>query len=405
MPNNSMTVGDFNLQLLTTSEELRKFRDQWEKLYNQNIKSSPYLCFDWVCTLHEHYRKDYDLCITVLKKGPEIIAIIKDSGMSLFNKKKNILKGGRGLIFLAFSLSFCVSFFVIFPLNAQEIGSPVRYESMIVADEEEVALSFPSYVMVESFMNEIYLLDGRQRILIFTSDSFPLYTLDKNDGIHNPQGIAVDPNGKLYVAQSSTKNYPGNRISVFNACFKWERDIYLKGFEGAESFIPFRMALDKKGNIYISEEWFPGIIVINNEGDFIDIVSPEEDKRKVNINNLILDKDGRIYLVSAEEGRIYVYDKNRKFLFKFGEKGGSSGKLSQPRAIGIDELAGRLYVVDYMRHAINVYNTEGEFLFEFGGKGWSEGWFQFPIDLFVDKAGRVLVADFFNRRVQIFRTR
>jgi DNA-binding beta-propeller fold protein YncE len=276
---------------------------------------------------------------------------------------------------------------------------------MIVADEEGVALSFPSYVMVESFMNEIYLLDGRQRILIFTSDAFPLYTLTKNDGIHNPQGIAVDANGNLYVAQGSTKGYPRHRISVFNACFKWERNIYLKGFEGAESFIPFRMALDKKGNIYISEQRFPGILVINNKGDFIEILSPEEDKRKVTINNVTLDKEGKIYLVSAQEGRIYVYDENRKFLFKFGEKGGSSGKLSQPKAIGIDELAGRIYIVDYMRHAINVYDREGIFLFEFGGKGWSEGWFQFPIDLFVDDNGRVLVADFFNRRIQIFKTR
>jgi DNA-binding beta-propeller fold protein YncE len=294
---------------------------------------------------------------------------------------------------------------MIHTTGAQEIGSPVRYEGMIVADEEEIQLSFPSYVMAEPFMNEIYLLDGRARILVYTSDFFPLYTLDKNDGIHSPQGIAVDTYGNLYVAQSKTDKYPRHRISVFNACFRWERDIYFKGFEGAESFVPYRMVLDKKGNIYVAREWFDGILILNNKGDLIEILSPEEDKRKVKINNVTLDKEGNIYLVSADEGRIYVYDENRKFIFKFGEKGGSSGKLSQPKAIGIDEPAGRMYVVDYMRHAVNVYNDEGEYLFEFGGLGWGEGWFQFPIDLSVDDAGRVLVADFFNKRVQIFKTR
>jgi hypothetical protein len=325
--------------------------------------------------------------------------------MSLFNKKKNILKGGRELIFLAFSLSFCVTFLVIFPLNAQDLGTPVSYEGMIVADEEEIMLSLAVSVISEPFMNEIYVMDGKARIIVYTSDFFPLYTLNKKDGVFTPQGMTVDTRGNLYVGQSKSKYNPRHRISVFNACFKWERDIYLKGFEGVESFIPYRMAVDKNGNIYVSDEWFPGILILNNKGDLIEILSPKEEDRKVNINSLALDKDGKIYLVSAEEGRIYVYDKNRKFIFKFGEKGGSSGKLSQPKAIGIDEPAGRMFVVDYMRHAINVYNKDGLFLLEFGGKGWSEGWFQFPVDLFVDDAGRVLVADFFNKRVQIFKTR
>jgi DNA-binding beta-propeller fold protein YncE len=134
----------------------------------------------------------------------------------------------------------------------------------------------------------------------------------------------------------------------------------------------------------------------------LDIISPEEEGKKAKLTSVTLDKAGRIYLLSEEEGRVYVYDENRNFLFKFGEKGGSSGKLSRPKAIGIDNRNGRMYVVDYMRHTINVYDKDGKYLFEFGGLGWGEGWFQFPIDLTVDPTGRILIADLFNHRIQVF---
>jgi len=100
-----------------------------------------------------------------------------------------------------------------------------------------------------------------------------------------------------------------------------------------------------------------------------------------------------------------VYNSERKPIFAFGEKGGSSGKLSRPRGIAIDESGGRMYIVDYMRHTITVYDRKGKYLFEFGGLGFDPGWFWFPNYISVDKRGRVYVADYFNHRIQVFITR
>jgi DNA-binding beta-propeller fold protein YncE len=112
--------------------------------------------------------------------------------------------------------------------------------------------------------------------------------------------------------------------------------------------------------------------------------------------------DGRIYLLSGETSHVYVYDENREFLFSFGKKGGSSGKMSRPVGIGVDSSRARQYVVDYMRHTVLVYDREGTYLREFGGLGWGPGWFQYPSDITVDSSGRVIVADTFNNRVEVF---
>jgi DNA-binding beta-propeller fold protein YncE len=291
-------------------------------------------------------------------------------------------------------------------LNADQKGTPaphVTYVDSITEDEEGGKTYFPSNVFVDPVRNEIYIIDSRARIIVYTSDFYPLFTLSKRNDVETPQCLTVDTEGNLYVAQSATKDNPRNRISIFNACFMWVRDIYLEGFEGAGSFVPNRMAVDKNGNIYAAASYFPGVLILNNQGQLLDILSPEEEDKKVKITSVTLDKAGRIYLVSEEEGRIYVYDENRKFLFKFGEKGGSSGKLSRPVAVGIDNRDGRMYVVDYMRHTINAYDSTGKYLFEFGGLGWGEGWFQHPRDICVDPNGRILVADTFNDRIEVLK--
>ncbi len=290
-----------------------------------------------------------------------------------------------------------------YKLNAQSPGLPVTYLDGITEDEDEGRLYFPSFIFAEPVRNEIYVIDSKARIIIYTSDLFPIFTLSKRNGIDIPQGLTVDAKGNLYVAQGITKENPKYRISVFNTRFKLERDIYLEGFDGESAFVPSYLAVDKKGNIYVAGSYFPGVLVINTQDHHTYIISPEEEGKKVRLNYVHIDMNGRTYLVSEEEGHIYVYDENRKFLFKFGEKGGSSGKLSRPQAVAVDNRNGRMYVADYMRHTVNVYDKEGKYLFEFGGLGWGEGWFQYPKDIAVDSAGRILVADTFNNRIEVFK--
>jgi DNA-binding beta-propeller fold protein YncE len=279
-----------------------------------------------------------------------------------------------------------------------------KYMDSITSDEDEKHLALPSFVMSDHARDEIYVVDGRARIIIYTADLFPLYTLNKLHGIEAPQGLAMDPMRNLYVAQSATKENPRPRISVFSSCLRWKKDIYPTGFEQADEFAVYRLAVDKKGSIYMAARNYPGVFVLDKNGAYIGDIVPEKAGRQVKITNVTLDKKGNIYLVSEEEGHIYVYDQERKPVLDFGEKGGSSGKLSRPKAIAVDDQRGILYVADYMRHTITVYNSKGEYLVEFGGLGWNPGWFQHPIEIAVDKSGRILVADFFNQRIQIFKS-
>lgn len=120
------------------------------------------------------------------------------------------------------------------------------------------------------------------------------------------------------------------------------------------------------------------------------------------VNDVVVDRNGRIYILCPDEGKVIVLDEAHRVLFSFGAKGGSTGKLSRPRSLAVDAGREIIYVVDYMRHAIVVYNYEnGKYLFELGGMGFEPGWFNYPTNVEVDRRGNLIVADYFNHRVQV----
>ena len=298
-----------------------------------------------------------------------------------------------------------LSSFFIFSSSVYARPDAVIYEESISIDENGDPLSFPSFVYVDRFTQEIYIIDGRGRIIIYSPDLIPILTLNKKHGITAPQGLALDRDGNMYIGLGPSSEDPRARIAVYSPCLIHERDIYLEDFENGKEFIPHRLAIDSKGNIIVVANLYPGAVILSNDGKIIDIISPLENGKKVKLTSVVVDSRDNIYLLSEEQGRVYVYNSDRKPLFAFGEKGGSSGKLSRPRGMAIDESGGRMYIVDYMRHTVTVYDQKGKYLFEFGGLGFDPGWFWFPNYISVDKEGRLYVADYFNHRIQVFITR
>lgn len=151
----------------------------------------------------------------------------------------------------------------------------------------------------------------------------------------------------------------------------------------------------------------------NPYADIPEEFRPRTDRRKrgaggakselgpVRISYVTIDSSGRLYLLSSETGKVYVYGPDESFLFSFGTKGGSPRQLALPKAVAVDDKRELIYVVDYMRHTILVYNLDGEYIFEIGGRGFAPTWFNFPIDIAINNQQQIIVADLFNKRVQV----
>lgn len=366
----------------------------------------------------------------------------------------------RGVIFLLL-LTFLLP---VYPLRAED-ARPVRLIALIDRDDQGDLIEFPIYVYYDYWASETYLISSTGRITVYDQRYFPIASFGRGRGVENPRGLAVDRRGNIYMCMDSmTQGKQHSALVVYNQAFFRTMEITFEAIPELTDFIADRVAVAESGDIYLvghfSAELFAGVAVFGPTGKFLRILRPPENnavrlkpksasseprnkpevvvpisrgenqetipeglpvelKPKASravregsadeeglspdyISDVKIDRQGRIYLLSRETSHIYVLNSKEEYLFKFGEKGGADRKLSNPISVAIDLERRVIYVCDYMRHTILCYDYDsGRYVFEFGGKGVSPLWFNYPNCIDVDQRGRVIIADLFNRRLQV----
>lgn len=343
---------------------------------------------------------------------------------------------------------------------------PIRLVALIDQDDQGERIGFPIALFYDYWSSETYLISSTGRITIYDQKFFPVASFGKGRGVVNPTGLAVDRRGRIYVCQEAGGSVTSPRLVVYNQAFFPIQEVVFANIPELAGFTAGKVAVSESGEIYLSGHKGPdalaGVAVLTPEGKFSRILLPPEndawrqapkkeaasaDKAQdkglapdesavvaesspipsglkpksasarreeveeegqmgpAYISDIKIDHQGRIYLLSRETSKIYVLNAKEEYLFKFGEKGGVNGKLSNPVSLGIDLERRTIYVCDYMRHTILCYDYDsGNYVFEFGGRGIGPLWFNFPNNIEVDQRGQVVVSDLFNRRLQVIDT-
>ncbi len=94
-------------------------------------------------------------------------------------------------------------------------------------------------------------------------------------------------------------------------------------------------------------------------------------------------------VVDTQHHCIKVFDEGN-FLFRFGQEE-KEEDFNQPRYLFIQ--GNWVFISDYRNHRIKVYNREGVLQEIMGEEGRGEGEFSFPEGLWIDKDGKLWIAD------------
>ena len=166
---------------------------------------------------------------------------------------------------------------------------------------------------------------------------------------------------------------------------------------------PTAIALDKDGNVYLTDEWLNRISIFTRDGDWIGKWgTPGDGDGEINgPSGLAFDNDDNLFLVDSLNNRIQKFTKEGKFLAKWGETGTGDGEFNMPWGIEIDRN-GDVYVADWRNDRVQKFTPEGEFLMKFGASGTGDGEFNRPNNVAVDKDGIIYVTDWGNDRLQVF---
>jgi len=231
-------------------------------------------------------------------------------------------------------------------------------------------------------------------------------------GFRVPVGIARGAGDRLYVLNRAYENRPdGKRVTV---CTVGEEYIseFGRGVSAEQTgrdapdgrfFWPTSIALDKDGNVYVSDEWYNRISIFTEDGDWVGKWgTPGAGDGQLNRpSGMAFDRDDNLYIVDSLNSRVQKFTKDGQFLLKWGKAGNGPGEFNMPWGIDID-AKGEVYVTDWRNDRVQKFTAKGDFLMQFGSSGAGEGELNRPTGIGVDKAGVIYVADSRNDRLQVF---
>jgi DNA-binding beta-propeller fold protein YncE len=214
-------------------------------------------------------------------------------------------------------------------------------------------------------------------------------------------GLAMDDDDHLYVSDGGL-----GHVLVYDANHK-----LLGGFGSGTLKNPNGLAIDSENRLlYVADTDLDQVVVF--DADTFQLVRKMGTTGKNHTltgvgdfakpTNVAVDKDGNLYVSDTFNDRIQVFDADGNFIRTFGKNGDAPGEFARPKGVAID-CDGHVWVVDAMLNRIQVLTPEGVPLMTMGQFGLAPGSFRDPSGIAIDKKNRVFTSEQFTARVQMFR--
>lgn len=174
-----------------------------------------------------------------------------------------------------------------------------------------------------------------------------------------PRGIALAPDGSLYVADSRNHRIQhlaadGSVIQVWGSF----ADANAGDALGGTFNEPWGVAVAHDGSVYVADTWNNRIQKFTADGEFVQMWG---------------------YFGQAE----------------------TPDAFWGPRGLAVDSQD-RIYVTDTGNKRVVVFNSDGQYVAQFGSAGFEAGQFSEPVGITIDASNWVFVADTWNQRMQVF---
>jgi sugar lactone lactonase YvrE len=271
------------------------------------------------------------------------------------------------------------------------------------ADRPRYQLIMPYGLAVDS-KNRLYIADRKVSAVFIVNTETWDFEMIKN-GIDARFGmiigLAIDDTDRLFVSDSVNR-----RVLVFSPNHKLDASIS----QGMAD--PGGLAVDNENRfLYVADAALDQVLVydadppfkllrkIGTSGKNHTLTSPGDFAIPTNV---ALDKDGNLYVTDTLNNRVEIFDADGNFIRTFGKAGDGPGYFARPKGIAID-VDGHVWVADAMQDRVQVFTPEGQLLLYMGGHGNLPGQFSTIAGLTIDKNNRVFTSEQYPGRVQMFR--
>lgn len=268
----------------------------------------------------------------------------------------------------------------------------------IRGEDEEEDVVRPMAVAVDSKDRVVIADSARGRVHIFDRQTgeYSHIRSTEEEKLSLPIGLAVGADDRIFVADGDRA-----KIYVFKPDGTFDTDL------GSAKWLkrPAGIAIDRaRQRLYVADPGAHDVKVVDiANGALVKTIGERgTESGKFNYPAFVaVDRQGRLLVTDALNGRIQIFDAEGRFVAALGKKGDGTGDLSAPKGAAADS-EGHIYVADADFDNFQIFDEKGQLLLIVGATGQSPGKFWLPTGLFMDERDRLYVADSYNKRVQIF---
>lgn len=216
----------------------------------------------------------------------------------------------------------------------------------------------PVYVAVDPLTGEVYVSDRLAgAIYIYDRDGAyqRQFTLAEERPGWQPLGLAFDQAGDLYVSDLSG---PFQKVLVIDRTARVVRTL---GATARLSF-PNGVAVDGEGNVYVADSNNGRLLVFDAAGAVRAQVGRGAGQGNLGLpRGVAVDGQGRVHVVDATGQGVFVYkvptstSQRLEFVGFVGGQGVSDGQFQFPNSVASD-ARGRLYVADTFNDRVQVWS-------------------------------------------------
>ena len=157
------------------------------------------------------------------------------------------------------------------------------------------------------------------------------------------------------------------------------------------------IAVAPDGSIYVSDYGNDAVAKFDANGGFL----TEFGSGLVSVpGGITTDASGNVYVADTGDQQVIEFSSSGSMLGKFGSEGSGAGQFELPAYIAT--YGSQLLVSDENNNRVQLFSTGGTFLNQWGSGGDMNGLFTNPLGVSVDVAGNAYVADQGNARIQKF---
>lgn len=243
----------------------------------------------------------------------------------------------------------------------------------------------------------------------------------------NPDGVATDALGNVYVADTGNhtiRKITPTGVTTLAGVAGMSGSADGKG-ASARFYYPHGLALDQRGNIYVADSWNHTIRKITPDG----VVTTFAGGPGLSGSTDGWRHEARFFMPFAvatdPAGNVYVADEQNSTIRRITPAGavttlagrarnpgsrdgpGSAAQFHEPRAVAVDRH-GNVFVADTNNHTIRKISSNGHVTTVAGSAGkpgrddgiGTAATFHFPLGVAVDAEGNIVVGDSYNHAIR-----